>query len=142
MINTGDIVMKAYLSALSGISANVFFGVPQSQSFPYVEIEDINERGGEDVATRTKQNRNATEVEIILKVVTGFTGRAGAAQADSIASEILAIVLPTDPATKLDFSPIENVTASLDSTNYTKEFNGTHKIITKEITIKHLLSQP
>jgi len=142
MINTGDIIMKAYLTALAGISTNVFFGVPKDEGFPYVEIVNINERGGDDVATRTKQNRNATEVEIVLSIVTGFTGRSGAKQVDDIATEILAIVLPTDPGSKLDFSPIENVTASLESTTYSKEYNDTRMIITKEITINHLLSQP
>lgn len=142
MINTGGIIMQAYLTALSGISANVFFGVPKDEGFPYVLIDNINERGGEDVATRTKQNRNASEVEIVLQVVTGFTGRSGAKQADDIATEILAIVLPTDPTSKLDFSPINNVTASLESTTYSREFNDTRQIITKEITINHLLSQP
>ncbi len=142
MINTGGIIMKAYISALSGISAPVYFSVPNNQKFPYVLIEDIDERGGEDVATRTKQNRNATEVDVVLRVVTGFTSGGGAKDADDIATEILAIVLPSDPLTKLDFSPIENVTASFDSSTYTREFNDTHTIIVKEITIKHLLSQP
>ena len=142
MIDTGAIIMKAYLTALADISVNVFFGVPKDEGFPYVELVNINERGGEEVATRTKQNRNASEVEVVFNVVTGFTGRAGAKQANDIATEILAIVLPTDPATKLDFSPINNVTASLESTSYIKEFNDTRQLIIKEITINHLLSQP
>lgn len=142
MINTGDIIMKAYLNALSDISAPVFFSVPASDNFPYVLIENINERGGEDVETRTKDNRNASEVDIVLQVVTGFQAGGGAKAADAIATEILAIVLPTDPATRLDFSPINNVTASLESSTYDREFNDTHQIIIKAITIKHLLSQP
>lgn len=142
MIDTGAIIIEAYLTALAGISASVYFGVPKDAGFPYVEIDNINERGGEDVETRTKQDRNSSEVGIVFQVVTGFTGRAGAKQANDIATEILAIVLPTDPATRLDFSPINNVTASLESSSYTKEFNDTRQLIIKEITINHLLAQP
>jgi len=142
MINTGGIIQKAYVSALSGISAPVFFSVPNDQAFPYVLIEDLDEVGGEGAAARTKQNRNATDIDVVLRVVTGFVSGGGSKDADDIATEILAIVLPSDPLIKLDFSPIENVTASFDSSTYTREFNGTHQIITKELTIKHSLSQP
>lgn len=142
MINTNDIIMKAYLSALDGITAPVFFSVPASDNFPYVLIQNLNERGGEDVETRTKQDRNSTEVDVVFEVVTGFQAGGGAKAADAIATEILAIALPTDPATRLDFSPVNNVTASLESSTYDREFNDTHKIISKIITIKHKLAQP
>ena len=141
MINTGDIIMKAYGTALAGIGTPIYFIAPNNASYPYILLDNIAERGGEDVPTRTKENRNATEVDITLKIITGVESGGGAKEVDTIASLILAIVLPADFSNELDFSPVKNVVTSLDSTLYGREWNDTHLVITKEITINHLISQ-
>ena len=141
MINTGDIIMKAYGAALAGIGTPIYFVAPNTASYPYVLLDNIAERGGEDVPTRTKENRNASEVDVTLKIVTGVESGGGAKEVDAIASLILAIVLPTDIANDLDFTPVKNVVTSLDSSSYDREWNDTHLVITKQITINHLISQ-
>ncbi len=142
MISTGSIILNAYKLALAGIGTPVFFVAPPKQPYPYVLIDNLNELGGEDVATRTKQNRNSSSVDVVLQIVTGTGAGGGAKQAEDIAALILPIVLNPDPKVTLDFAPIKNVVPSLDSSTYIKEWNDTHLIITKEITINHLISQP
>ena len=146
MIDTGLVVREAYMSALDGNivvdSANipVYDMVPDDESYPYVVLWNQEESGG-DVLTRTKDNKNASELFVTLRIVTGFQNgikHGGKKLADQIAAEVLSLLLG---GTYLTFDGLENVSQVLDSTTYEQTRTDSHIIIVKEIVINHLLSQ-
>jgi len=146
MIDTGLPIREAYDTALDGnitVNSNnipVFDRIPDDQDYPYIVLFGQEETGG-DVETRTKDNKNASEVLFEIHVKTGFKGgnvQGGKKLADQISAEILLIVLASTPLT---FAGLENVTSVLDSTSYDQEQTETHRVITKEIVIRHLISQ-
>ena len=151
MIDTFKPVRTAYYAALNGnvtVSVEgvstvipVYSHVPDNTDYPYIFIGNQSDRGGSDIETRTKGNRYATEHLIELYAVTGFVtadDNATKSIADNIASAVLQIVLSDTPLT---FTGVGNVTASYEGGTEETERNETNLVITRQIVIKHLLSQ-
>ena len=150
MIDTFKPVRTAYYAALNGnvtvtvegasTVIPVYSHVPDAADYPYIYIGNQSDTGG-DVETRTKGNRYATEHLIELFAVTGFQtadDNATKSIADDIASQVLQIVLSDTP---LIFTGVGHVTASYEGGTEETERNDTNLVITRQIVIRHLLSQ-
>jgi len=146
MIDTGLPVREAYFAALDGnivvdsTNVPVYDQVPDTTAYPFVVLFGQDEVGG-DVDARTKDNKNASEISFEIHIVTGFQGgdkKRGKKFADQIGAEVLLLVLG---ATRLTFEGVENITTSLESMRYEIDKTDTHTVITKEIIIRHLISQ-
>ena len=152
MIDTYSAVRTAYYTALNGnvtvtlpVAGStvipVYSHVPDSADYPYIFLGNQIDSGGDDVLTRTKDNRYATEHLIEIYAVTGFRtadDNGSYKVADDIANEILQIVLADTPLT---ITGVENVTTNYDSGTYEVERNETHLVISRQIVMRHTLSQ-
>ena len=152
MIDTFSPVRTAYFSALNGnVSVTlpisgastipVYSHVPDDTDYPFIYIGNQSDTGGEDVATRTKDNKNATEHLIELYVVHGTRSadkNFSYQVVDDITDAVLQLVLS---GTQLTFTGLENVTASYEGGTYEVEKNDTHIVASRQIVIRHLISQ-